>query len=123
MTHEEKVIDALQVASALAAAAEKEQMAKEAQEKALLPEIEKAIEACVQHGRIDAEDRVKLASVIKDPVKAARFITKLAAHRNEAEKSASIGQPVNVGGGKPLEKQAAVRESDIVFLRSLGMQS
>ena len=123
MTHEQKVIDALQVASAVAAAAEREQLAKEAQDKALLPEIEKAVEACVQHGRVDAEDRVKLAAVLKDPVRAVRFIAKVAAHRNEVEKSAGIGQPVNANGNKPMEKEASARGSDLAFLKTLGLAS
>lgn len=119
LTHEQKVIDALQVSSALAAAVERDQLAKEAQDKAILADIPAAVEACIQHGRVAAEDREKLASALKDHRRTVRLLAKVAAHSNETEKTASIGSPVNAGGAKP--NKDTIRESDRIFAQRLGL--
>ncbi len=130
----EKVVDYIGITSA---AMEKAAVAQAAQEKqlekvaALIPA---AVEALVQHERINPTQKQAMADALRDPVKALEVIVKLAGHRNKEELS-QLGQPV--GGttkaashdtsrslSSPFVGQRGgdqIKESDARLFRGLGL--
>lgn len=93
----EKVIEFVSAASTgLQKAADFQQLVntKHAECVRLIPE---AVEAMVQHERIEPNQREKLAALLRDPAEVLKLLVKVAAHRNRTE-IATLGQGVGADG-------------------------
>jgi hypothetical protein len=75
----------------LAAAAQTAMEKQAADCKALIPAC---VAALVKHERIDPSEAEKCAKVLENPVQVLQLLTKLAEHRNTAEKQ-SLGTPID----------------------------
>jgi hypothetical protein len=93
---EQKVVDLTMLTAAVvekAAAADAERATTDAAVTAAIPG---AVEALVQHGRIEPGQAEKCAALLKNPVRVLEILTKVAGHRNDAERTAQetrLGAP------------------------------
>lgn len=141
LTFEEKIIDTFQATAAALEKAEHADLEKQAMEKEVANLIPEAVDACIRGGRVDAEDREKLAKSLQDPRKALRILTKVATHRN-VEEASHLGGQVDQSGrsasgqANGRTKQAAYgsvdspfcggrtagpKPSDMALLKGLGL--
>lgn len=108
------------------------QEAHESQETKLAALIPGAVKALLDHERITPDQAEKAAEALKDPVKALQLLTKVAAHRNVAERSLGTGvngdgQTKNANARGPYvgycgERTSRTRQSDLNLFERLGLQ-
>jgi hypothetical protein len=134
-TTAEKVIDMIGFSSAALTKAASSMAAKEAQDAKVAALIPAAVEALIQNERIAPHQKEAAAEALRDPVRALELITKLAGHRNTAERQ--LGTPVPQDGQ---QKQAGydparsltsshvgarssghIKQSDVALWRGLGL--
>lgn len=111
----QKMVEALGIADAALqqAAADYERHTKQAS--AVNQLIPTCVDALVEHGRINPEQREKVASALRDPAQAILLLTKLAAHRLTVERE-TIGR-----GVKSASANSAVKQSDRALFAGLGL--
>lgn len=83
--------------------------------------IPAAVQACIDFGRVQENQRDELTQILSSPVSAVQFIEKLAAHRN-AEEFATLGQP-HPGKNKSASANSSgqyERESDKIYKAFFG---
>jgi hypothetical protein len=132
----EKVIEHLTLsAQAMQKAAQMEKSAavKQAQVDKLIPQV---VETMLKHERINPDQQVKLAEMLKDPAQTLELLIKVAGHRNKDE-LARLGDPMNKtasANGRPAHNPAnsltsphvgarttMVKQSDHSLFRGLGL--
>ena len=128
MTLPQRVVHGIAASSAAMekmAAEQKAHAEKQAEVAALIPD---AVQALIANDRIRGDQEKIAAERLADPAEALRLLIKVAAHRNEAEGNARLGQGVS-----PTEKTAAaqnpyvgrktsdVRASDRALYSGLGL--
>ena len=111
------------------AAAELDVRASQAEKIAQL--IPAAVNACVEHERIEPHQKEALAAALQDPVRAMELVIKLAAHKNAAEVS-RLGTPVaeksagydperSLTSGYVGARDGRLKASDIKLYTGLGL--
>ena len=114
-----------------AAAFEKAAAARDQKVAALIPKV---VDTMVQFERISPNEREKLASLLKDPVKVLELMIKVAGHRNVDELS-RLGAPAGQGQTKQANANPAnsltnpfvgartttVKQSSVSLFKGLGL--
>lgn len=128
LTTPQKVVDYVFCTNAALEKAASERQTKVAQAQQVAKLIPDCVEALISNGRVAPDHREKLAAALTDPVKCVELLTKLAAHRVEAEMT--LGTPT---APAPAVKQASaktqypgqrgdvMRDSDRKFWEGLGL--
>lgn len=111
----QKMVEALGIADAALqqAAADHERHTKQAA--AINQLIPTCVDALVEHGRINPEQREKVAKALQDPAQSILLLTKLAAHRITADRE-TIGR-----GVKSASANSSVKQSDRALFAGLGL--
>ncbi len=129
LTTPQKVVDYVNCTNAAlekAAAARQVQITLEKKASELIPG---AVDALISHGRIAPENREKLANALNDHTACLELLTKLAAHRVEAETKIGEGVPANGATTKtasqkttyPGQRTDVMRPSDKILWEKLGL--
>ena len=105
---------------------------RDAQSEKLARLIPAAVQACVEHERVEPHQKEALAKALSNPVQAMELVIKLAAHRNAAEMS-RLGTPVaatKTAGYDPANsltsgyvgaRDGRLKASDIRLFQGLGL--
>jgi hypothetical protein len=131
LSHQEKVLDFVEVTGAIMEKSAALVAQKEAQDKQCAKLIPLAVEALLKNERIEPHEKEAAEKVLRDPVKVLEILIKTAAHRNDAER-AKIGQPVEgqtkkanynslSDGYVGRRSRPAESEADKAFKRGLGL--
>lgn len=93
----EKVLEVIGYGNAAVEAAATKIAAVDAEQEKVAALVEQAVEAMVSGERIldNAEQRAKVAEILKSPSQTVELLTRVATHRNTSE--TSLGQPVDPG--------------------------
>jgi hypothetical protein len=111
----QKMVEALGIADVALqqAAADHDRQVKQAS--AVQQLIPACVDALVEHGRINPEQREKVAAALRDPAQAISLLTKLAAHRSSVERE-TLGR-----GVKSASANSSVKQSDRALFAGLGL--
>jgi hypothetical protein len=128
LTTPQKVVDYVHCTNAAlekAAADRQTKLAQDQKVKALIPDC---VEALISNGRVAPENREKLAAALTDPAKCVELLTKLAAHRVEAEtqlgRPTTTQQPTKTASARNTydgQRTDVMRESDRKLFSALGL--
>jgi len=128
----QKVIDYIGYSDAALTKAAAAIKAQEEQAEKLASLIPAAVEACVEHERIEAHQKEALEKALHDPVRAMELVVKLAGHKNAAE-MARLGTPVgqqkaasydpekSLTSGYVGARDGRLKASDIKLFTGLGL--
>lgn len=106
--------------------------AQEAVKEKVASLIPAAVEACVENERVEAHQKEALAEALTDHAQAIELLTKLAAHRNDAEQAPRLGTPVgtksasydpsnSLTSGYVGARDGRLKASDIKLFEGLGL--
>lgn len=128
----QKVIDYIGYSDAALTKAAAAIKTQEEQAEKLAALIPAAVDACVEHERIEAHQKEALEKALHDPVRVMELVVKLAGHKNAAE-MARLGTPVghqkaasydpdkSLTSGYVGARDGRLKASDIKLFTGLGL--
>lgn len=131
----ERVLDFIELSGAIMEKTAAMVAVQDTQNAAYEKLIPVAVHALLENERIEPHEKEAAARVLRDPIQALEILIKTAAHRNDAERAAKLGQPEKPGQSKQASfnslKNAYVgrrdmpdaeRESDKIWNRGFGIK-
>jgi hypothetical protein len=128
----QKVIDYIGFSDAALTKAAAVIKTQEEQAEKLAALIPAAVQACVEHERIESHQKEALEKALRDPVRAMELVVKLAGHKNAAE-MARLGTPVgqekaashdpatSLTSGYVGARDGRLKASDVKLFTGLGL--
>jgi hypothetical protein len=128
----QKVIDYIGFSDAALTKAAAVIKTQEEQSEKLAALIPAAVQACVEHERIESHQKEALEKALRDPVRAMELVVKLAGHKNAAE-MARLGTPVgqekaashdpatSLTSGYVGARDGRLKASDVKLFTGLGL--
>jgi hypothetical protein len=136
MTFEEKVVDAINLATSALEKADQMYQEKVSIDKKIREIVPRIVDSMVQCGLVDHTEKEAADRALRDPVKALKIFERVIAHRENGNKGngvASMGKPYShngtkkasqtIGNGFRVTKTDADSEADRAFFRALGLDN
>lgn len=128
----QKVIDYIGFSDAALTKAAAVMKNQEEQAEKLAALIPAAVQACVEHERIESHQKEALEKALHDPVRTMELVVKLAGHKNAAEmarlgtpvgqqKSASYDPSASLTSGYVGARDGRLKASDVKLFTGLGL--